>query len=218
MEKQVQELETLLGEKYEAWTEETIQKIINNPEMFEKFSKEVIIHLIETRDNVGLSDILTPVKYGYKLLKLKEAVEVQLKELKENNLDIEIFKNRILGLKKDPISNIGVYLTLISTVEGYDLSKEKKEVLKSIDGYLDIVKKVNTDYGFELVIELIDLLFPFREVYFQLYKEDIMKDNPVIEEILKDLDNKTKFLFDQNKQQEDGNTEPPTSGEDKETN
>jgi hypothetical protein len=216
MEEQVKQLEEMLGLKYEEWNAETIRKIVDNPEMFQKFSKEVIIHLIETRDNIGLADILTPVKYGFKLLKLKEAVEAQLKEFKENNLDIEVFKQKILDLKKDPISKIGVYLTLISTIEGYDLTKEKDEVLKTIDEYIDIIKKVNTDYGFELVIELVDLLFPFREVYFQLYKEDILKDNKEIEEILKQLDEKTKFIFEQMKQQEESEEKeeiPPTTEE-----
>lgn len=200
MEQKILELENLLGEKYEEWTEETIVKIVNSEETLLLFTPEVILHLIENRTNDSIKEILIPVKYGFYFNRARVSVEDYLKDLIEGSEDQEKFEKGILELKDSAetgIERLVYYLPIAHYFKDseYNLSEHKEQIVKDIQEVKTAILTMNFEMGFELIVEMLDVLFSFRENYFYLFNEDIMKDDTDLQPVLDKLNEMTEELM-----------------------
>jgi len=197
MEKTIIKLEELLGKKYEDWTSDTVIEIVNSKEALSLFTPDIIFNLVDTRKNDEVHPILLPVKYGYIIRDLKEKLQEKLLEVNNDQITKETFEKDILKLReecKNPIEMLGYNLTIITTFENYDLSKEAEDVRQNIKDYKTMLLSLDFETGFEVTTEMLDILFPFREIYFQKYQEDLFKDDKEIEELLDKLNKLTSQM------------------------
>jgi hypothetical protein len=218
MEDKVKKLEELLGSKYEDWTEDTLTKIITSEEAISLFTPEMVVHLLLNKKNENITDILVPIKYGFDLRAIKSKIEEQLKELKENNKPLEDFKRDILVYKEinNPIFKLAVFLTELAAFgPDYDVSKEEESIRSAISDFKKILIGLKLDEGFQVLLELFDLLFPVKELYFQRYNVDLLKDDKEIEDVMKRVNKKTKEMADFMSQMEKESKENPIDNEEK---
>jgi hypothetical protein len=190
MEENIKKLEEILGQKYEEWTDETLGKIIASKEAIELFVPELVVHLLLTRKNDRIVNILIPIKYGFDLRAIKQKIEVELKALKEENKPVEEFKKAVIALKDldNPIFKLAVYLTELAAFgPDHDISKEEDKIKAAIADYKKILLGLRLDQGLQVVFELLDLLYPFTELYFQRYQVDLLKGDQEMEELLKKI-------------------------------
>jgi hypothetical protein len=199
MEKDLLRLEEMLDKKYEDWTQETLGEILGNEEAIKLFTPELVVHILINRKNDNIVDTLVPVKYGFDIRAIKQKIEEQLVAHKENGLSLEDYRKEVLKYKEmdNPIFKLAVYLTEIASFgEDYDVSKEEADIKATIVDYKKVLSSLNFDHGFQVIIELFDLLFPFRELYFQRYKVDLIKDDKDIKDLLDKVNERTKEMMD----------------------
>jgi hypothetical protein len=200
MESKILELERLLGNKFEDWTEESIIQIVNSEETLALFTPEVIIHLIENRTNDKVKEILIPVKYGFYFNRARISTEDYLKDLVDGSGDQERFEKGILELKDEAetgIERLVYYLPIAHYFKNsdYNLSEHKDQILKDIAEVKTAILTMNFEMGFELIVEMLDVIFSFRENYFYLFQEDIMKDDEDLAPVLGRLNEMTEELM-----------------------
>jgi len=208
MEEKLLELEKILDKKYEDWTQETLGEILGSEEAIKLFTPELVVHILLSRKNDNIVDTLVPVKYGFDLRAIKQKIEEQLSAYKEKGLPFEDYKKEVLKFKEmnNPIFKLAVYLTAIASFgEDYDLSKEEADIKSTISDYRKVLTSLKLDYAYQVIIELFDLLFPFRELYFQRYKIDLLEGEPEIKNILEEVNKRTKEMMDFMNQQEKEN-------------
>jgi arginine utilization protein RocB len=205
MNEKIKKLEELLELKYEEWTPETLLRVIKEENLLVLFSTDVAAHLAETKKNPLIESIMQPVKYGHYLKEVKNQIESYLKDLKEEKSSPEEFKTRILSMKNNggPLQRSGAYLTILSTIESYEFTDDDKlDVSKSLKELIDIINSLDFDNGFQIIIGLIDLIFPIRELYFSRYQKDPLENMEELNAILKKLDEITKEFFDSEEEHE----------------
>jgi pentatricopeptide repeat protein len=199
MEQNVLKLEELLNKKYEDWTQETLAEVINSEEAINLFTPELVVHLLLERKNDNLLSTLLPVKFGFDVRAIKEKIEGYLTELKENNGSIEDYQKNILALKEydNPIYKIAVYLTEVASFrEDYDVSKEEEDIRKAIADLKILLDSLSIDEGFQVILEILDIVFPLRELYFQRYNVDLLKDDNDFDILLAALNKKSQEMLD----------------------
>jgi hypothetical protein len=199
MEEKIKKIEEILGSKFEDWTDETLASIMNNEEAIKAFSPEVVVHLLKTRKNEGISGTLIPIKYGFDVRAIKSKIEGHLVSRKEKGMTEEDYRKNILDLKKldNPIFKIAVFLTEVASFsEDYDVSKEEKEISEAVDGVAKIISSLDMTRGFFVITEILDILFPLRELYFQRYKVDIIKGNENLKKIVEAVNSRAKEIFE----------------------
>jgi hypothetical protein len=199
MEDKVKKLEETLGAKYEDWTNETLAGVLNSEDALKLMTPELVVHLLMTRKNDKIVDVLVPVKYGFDIRAIKAKIEEQLVNLKEKKMPIEEYRAKILELKKldNPIFKIAIFLTEIASFgDGYDVSKEEKEIRDAISGIKKVMVSLKIDEGFQILTEMLDILFPLRELYFQRYKVDLIKDDADIKRIVDSVNEKAKEVLE----------------------
>jgi hypothetical protein len=199
MEDKVKKMEEILGSKFEDWTQETLAKVLQSEEALRSFSPELVVHLLSTRKNENVFSTLLPIKYGFDIRAIKAKIEEQLSSLKEKGMPIEEYRKNILEMKKtdNPIFKIAVYLTEVASFgQDYDSSKDEADIRSSLDGFKKILTSLKIDEGFQVITELLDLLFPFREMYFQRYKVDLIKDDEEIKSIVDAVNSKAKEMME----------------------
>jgi hypothetical protein len=213
MEENIKKLEDILGEKYEDWTQETLAKLVGKEEAIELFTPELVVHLILNKTNDKIIKTLLPVKFGFDIRSVKSRIEEELKELKENNGTREKYQENILSLKEinNPIYKTAVYLTEVASFdESYDVSKEETEIRQTIVELKELMNTLELDEGFQVILEILDILFPLREVYFQRYNIDLLKDDEDIEILIKALNKKSQEMmeiYESMQSQDDQSTE-----------
>lgn len=199
MEDTIIKLEELLDSKYEEWTQETLARLVNNDEAIKLFTPEVVVYLILNRKNDNIIKTLLPVKFGFDIRAVKSKIEEELVELKENKGPMEKYQENILKLKEidNPIYKTAVYLTEVASFgEDYDVSKEEPEIRKTISELKELLDSLEMDEGFQVILEILDILFPLREVYFQRYGVDLLKDDKDFDTLLEAMNKKTKEMLD----------------------
>lgn len=199
MEDTIKKLEELLGIKYEEWTQETLAQLVNNDEAIKLFTPEVVVYLILNRKNDNIIKTLLPVKFGFDIRAAKSAIEKELIELKEKNGSMAKYQENILKLKEinNPIYKTAVYLTEVASFgEDYDVSKEETEIRQTIKELKELLDSLEMDEGFQVILEILDVLFPLREVYFQRYNVDLLKDDKDFDVLLEAMNKKTKEMLD----------------------
>jgi hypothetical protein len=199
MEQSVLKLEEILNQKYEDWTQDTLAEIVNNEEAIALFTPEVVVHLLLERKNDNIIDTLLPVKFGFDVRAIKEKIEGYLTELKENGGSIEDYQKNILSLKEydNPIYKTAVYLTEVASFrEDYDVSKEEEDIRKTIADLKVLLDSLKIDEGFQVILEILDIVFPLRELYFQRYNVDLLKDDADFDTLLAALNKKSQEMLD----------------------
>ena len=187
MEDQVKKIESILGEKFEDWTDETLTKMLKSEEAISAFTPELVVHLLLTRRNDKIADVLVPIKYGFDIRAIKAKIEEQLAALREKGLPMEEYKKNVTVLKKldNPIFKVAVYLTEVASFgDDHDASKEESQIVQAISGVGKIMASIKVESSFQVLTELLDLLFPLRELYFQKYKVDLFKGNDQIKSVI----------------------------------
>lgn len=195
---ELNKLEEQLG-RYEDWTQETLAEIVGNDDLIQLLTPEVVVELLANRENDILYPVFLPVKFGFDLRASKAAIEEQLVALNEDNKPLEDFKAEILKIKEidNPIYKLAVYITEIATFgEDHDLSKEKDDIVKTIDELEELLEALNLDEGFQVVTEILDILFPFRELYMERYDDNLLEDRPRIDAILEAVNHKTNEMLE----------------------
>jgi hypothetical protein len=212
---ELNKLEEKLG-KYEHWKQETLAEIVSDDDLIQLLTPEVIVELLANRENDILYPVFLPVKFGFDLRASKAAIEEQLIALNEDNKSLEDFKAEIAKIKEidNPIYRLAVYITEIATYgEDHDLSQEKEDIVKTIDELEELLEALSLDEGFQVVTEILDILFPFRELYMERYDENLLEDRPRIDAILEAVNHKTNEMLEYLKKYEE---EQKESEEDKE--
>jgi pentatricopeptide repeat protein len=199
MEQNVLRLEEILNTKYEDWTQETLAEIVNNEEAIQLFTPEVVVHLLLEKKNDNIVSTLLPVKFGFDVRAIKEKIEGYLTELKENNGSIEDYQKNILALKEydNPIYRTAVYLTEVASFrEDYDVSKEEEDIRKAIADLKVLLNSLNIDEGFQVILEILDIVFPLQELYFQRYNVDLLKDDSDFDVLVTALNKKSQEMLE----------------------
>lgn len=200
MEANLIKLEEKFG-KYEDWTNQTVVEIVSDEEYLELFSPEMIYQLLSDRKNEELEVVLLPVKCGFLLKKTEHDLEVLLEALDQGKIDQEQFEKDILELKEaaeSPLELLPIFLVITSLFTEYDVKAEELTLLSLISQAEDILESVDLEAGFQFIIEFLDVVAPFRELYFQKYEVDLFegderiiklqeKLNKVAEEMIKTL-------------------------------
>ncbi len=200
MENNIKKIEELLGVKYSNWNRETIAKLISTEEALKLFSPEMAEYLLNNRENnPQIKPIFIPIIYGMKIRAAKSQVEKALVDLNEGSKDRSKFISSVLSMEssENSILKLVSYIATLATLETQenDLSKKLESVKNTIQKVKEIMLAFDMNDGFQITVELIDLLFPLRELYFKKYNFDILKDDKEIESILAKLDEKTKELY-----------------------
>jgi hypothetical protein len=199
MEDKIKIVEEILGAKFEDWTNDTLAKLLTSEDALKAFTPEVVVHLLLTRKNDNIVDVLVPIKYGFDIRAIKAKIEEQLIARKEKGLPVEEYKKNILEMKKldNPIFKVAVFLTEVASFgEDYDVSKEQDEILEAVRGLTKIMSSLKPEEGFQILTEILDLLFPLREMYFQRYKFDILKDNEEMKRIVESVNERARDLME----------------------
>jgi hypothetical protein len=216
MKEKIEKLESLLESKYENWTAETLLRVVNESNLLELFTTDVAAHLAETKVNESIKDIMEPVKYGHYLRETKREIESYLKNLKEEKDSAEDFKKNILNMKEkgSTIQKAGAYLAILSTIESYEFTEEdKKDISKILTEVVDIMKSLKLEEGIQVISELMDIVFPIRELYLEKYKQDPLPDFKDINNILIQLNEMTKNYFESIEEDEHNHDHSETNGE-----
>jgi hypothetical protein len=206
MENKITQIEELLGLKYKDWNRDTITKLVSTKEALELFSPEMAEYLLENREeNLQVKPIFIPVIYGMRIRTGKAEIEKALVDLNEGSKDREVFKKKVLEMQSstNPIYRLISYITTLAVLETNenDLSSKSSEVESSMKEIKDLMLSFNVDDGFQITIELMDLIFPLRELYFKKHGVELLKGDTDLEKILNKLDAKTKEIFEYAKQQ-----------------
>lgn len=187
MEDKVKAIEEILGAKFENWDHETLAKILTSEDALKAFTPELVVHLLSTRRNAEIEDTLVPIKFGFDIRAIKAKIEEQLIAFKEKGLPMEDYRRNILELKRldNPIFRLAVHLTEVASFgDDYDSSKNEAEIREAIAGVRKIMSSLKMDQGFQILTELLDLIFPLRELYFKRYKVDLIKDDEEMRKIV----------------------------------
>jgi hypothetical protein len=198
MEENLKKLEELLGKKYEEWTQETLTELLNSEEALSLFTPEMVVFLLLNKQNKKVFKTLLPVKFGYDIRAAKSKIEESLVALKEKKISQEEYRVKVLEIKKidNPIYVAAVHLTEIASFgEDYDISKEEKEMTDNLMKVKDLIKSISLDEGFQVVLEILDIVFPIRELYFQRTKVDLLKDEKYFDETIKIMNEKIKGIM-----------------------
>jgi hypothetical protein len=199
MEDKVKRMEELLGAKFESWNHDTLAKILTSEEALNTFTPELVVHILLTRKNEEIVDTLVPIKYGFDIRAIKAKIEEQLISMKEKSLPIEDYRKNVLELVKldNPIFKVAVYLTqLASFGEDYDSSKDQADIVKAIVGVTKVMSSLKMDQGFQILTELLDLIFPLRELYFKKYKFDLIAENEDLKKIVDSINTRAKEMME----------------------
>ncbi len=219
MEDKVRRMEELLGSKFEEWDHDTLAKILSNEEALKTFTPELVVHLLLTRKNGEVFDTLLPIKYGFDIRAIKARIEEQLISLKEKSLPMDQYRENILELKKmeNPIFKVAVHLTEVASFgEDYDCSKNQGEIVQAIAGVTRIMSSLKMDQGFQILTELLDLIFPLRELYFKKYKFDLIAANDELKKIVDEVNKRAVEMMELIKQMDQQSKEKGKDSEDKE--
>jgi hypothetical protein len=199
MEEQVKKIEEILGAKFEDWNQDTLAGILSSEEALKSFTPELVVHLLLTRKNDNVVDTLVPIKYGFDIRAAKAKIEEQLIALKEKKLPMEDYKKAVLeiGQLDNPIFKTAVYLTAVASFgKDYDVSADEKGVREAISGIKKILLSLKMDEGFQIMTEILDLLFPLRELYFQRYNVDLFKDDKELEDLISRVNERAKEIVE----------------------
>jgi hypothetical protein len=193
----LEKLETQLGQ-YEDWTEATLLQIVQDESLLEMFTPELATYLFETRDNDNLIDILLPVKYGYQLREVQKKISENIEKLENSEIDLTEFKENILLIKNKGtlFSKVSAYLTILIMLPEIDLLEESEEISDLLDVLIKVIEEIDFDNGIEVVFDILELLIPIREIYFEKYEIDLLKDKEILSDIFDKLNKKTQTAVD----------------------
>jgi len=191
-------MEQAIGSKFEDWTTDTLVRIVSEQSLIEKFTPELVMYLLENKKNDRIERTLMPIKYGFILREAKATVEELLKDLNEGSKDKEKFRASITALTKanSPVTRIVAMLTVVAILDDSNLDKREADVVTAIEGYKQIMTSLSIDEAFQIIIELIDVLFPFREVYAKRFGKDLLKNDQVIKSLQDQLNAKAQEMED----------------------
>jgi hypothetical protein len=212
VENELKKLEEILGSKYEDWSDQTLAKILESEEAIKMLSPDMVVYLLENKKNSKVFGVLLPIKYGFDVRAIKRKIEEALKDHKENGLSLQDYKSRVLDIKKshtNPIFRVAVYLTeLASFGDDHDVSKDEKDIVSAMSDISDLMLSLKIDEGFKVITEILDMVFPVRELYFKRYKVDILKDNDKMRKVVDAVNAKAKEIFEFIKMTESISKEP----------
>jgi hypothetical protein len=199
MEENLKKVEEILGKKYEDWTQETLAELLQSEEALSLFTPELVVYLLLNKKNDKTFKTLLPVKFGYDIRASKEIIESALSELKEKKISEEDYQKKVVALKEinNPLYRAAAHLTEIASFgESYDVSKEEKEIVDNLKAVKELMLSISLDEGFQVALEILDIVFPIRELYFQRYKVDLLKDEKYFEETIKIMNEKMKGIME----------------------
>jgi hypothetical protein len=199
MEENLKKVEEILGKKYEDWTQETLAELLQSEEALTLFTPELVVYLLLNRKNDKTFKTLLPVKFGYDIRASKDIIQTALAEFKEKKISEEEYQNKVLTLKNinNPIYKAAAHLTEIASFnQSYDVSKEEKEISDNLTKIKELMMSISLDEGFQVALEILDIVFPIRELYFQRYKVDLLKDEKYFDETIKIMNEKIKGIME----------------------
>lgn len=209
----LQELEKLLGQ-YEDWTEETLLQIVQDEKLLEVFTPELATHLFETRSNDNLFDILLPVKYGYQLKEVQKQIDGYLEKLTHEEITLDEVKEKIILMKDEGVlfSKISAYLTILAIMKDVDIKEDKEIISSLLEEIIEICESIDLDNGMQVIIDILEIVIPVRELYFERYEIDLLDDTKPLSQLLEKINQRTEELVNSMMEQEsiDKEKEDPT--------
>jgi hypothetical protein len=209
----LQELEKLLGQ-YEDWTEETLLQIVQDEKLLEMFTPELAAHLFETRSNDTLFDILLPVKYGHQLKEVQKQIDGYLERLVHEEITLEEVKEKIILMKDEGVlfSKISAYLTILAIMKDVDVKEDKEIISSLLEELIEICESIDLDNGMQVIIDILEIVIPVRELYFERYEIDLLDDTKPLSQLLEKINQRTEELVNSIMEQQniDKEKEDPT--------
>jgi cell division protein ZapA (FtsZ GTPase activity inhibitor) len=196
MKEKLQILESLVGQEFQNWNEQTLLTIIGNEEIIREFTPELAIYLIEQHEsnqlvNDDIIDVLKPVKYSHYLREVQLQIDSYLQQAAQKKITKDEFETLINTMINDggTLQKAGAYLTILMILDT-DIRNSKAEIEKILSEIIDIIDSLNIDNAFEIDQELVDLYTAIRESYAQKYQENLHERKEDIERIMNMLDEK----------------------------
>jgi hypothetical protein len=209
MKEQLLLLENAIGAKFEDWSTDTLVRIVSEQSLIEKFTPELVMYVLENKKNDSIDKTLMPIKYGFILREAKSTIEALLKDLNEGSKDKEKFRSSLeLMLKANsPITRLVAMITVVAVLDDSKLDKREADVISTIKGYEAIMESLGMDESFQIIIELMDVLFPFREIYAKRFGKDLLKDDKTIKSIQEQLNSKAQEMYEFMNEEDEHNHE-----------
>jgi len=172
----IKNLEEVLEKKYEDWEQSTLLEIVESEELMDLFTPEVAAYLVENKTNDKIYDIMLPVKYGYYMREVKALIYAYSQQEANEEITRKVFVFNIMSLTKGKLfSKALAYYTILHLIDEKDLTSNLTDIQEVIDQLLDIINEVKIETAIELIAEIMDIIDPIREAYFEKYKIDIFE-------------------------------------------
>ena len=198
MEQNLIKMEELLGKKYEEWDQDTMIDILSSEELISYFTPETVVYLLLEKKNDEMSKMLLPVKFGFDVRAILYKIEELLVEFKEKNGTMEAYQEGInkLGEVENPIFKVSIFLTKALTFsDDYDLSKEEPQIRESLKELKELLGTLEIEEGYQVILEILDLAYRLREVYFQRYQIDLLEGDNDFNTLLEALNEISKQMI-----------------------
>jgi hypothetical protein len=183
----IEELEKILNESYENWTEDTLLKIVQDEKTLEIFTPELATYLFDNRSNDNLHDILLPVKYGHQLREVQKYISSHLEMLDNGEITLEELFKVIRTMKSDGnvFSRGAAYFTILASplFDDEDISKDVETIESILNELIEITSSIDIYQGSIVINEILNFIIPIRELYFGRYEVDVLTDLSKLQEL-----------------------------------
>lgn len=196
----ISKLEALLNKKVVSWTMNDIVIICSKQEALKMLDPLTVDHILE-QDNKLIFPAFFPIQINNHLKQAQDEVKKAIDDYDDLG-DKKAFIAKMDEMKVSPdfVFQLVSYLTILNEVEGYDLKPDEDKLRKLISTSLENIYKVDMDAGMMIICNILDIIYPIQEKYFNLYKVDLISD-PTERETLNKfsdaLDQHMKPVFDQ---------------------
>lgn len=201
MTNNLKQIEEFLGKEYINWTNEDLLEIITDEDKLLLLTPELVIHIREELKlvNEAIEPAIQAIYYGAKVQTSHRKTDGLVEQLAEEQIDIKTFNEEMLKLTEsvELFDRFYAYTTLANTNTEVDLKGKEEDIKDVVATVIDIIGNINIQSGFQVVIELVDTLFILKETYGEIHQVDLVGDNPLLEEVLEELDEISQMLVEE---------------------
>lgn len=185
MNKNLENLEKILGKKIPEWSLSDLFELEKNEKISELLD-EATVDKILSFNNKDISFTFNIIKEGFKikeenksLLEIQKKISEELKKLYEEKKPKEDFLKVIEKFLNEgnDMEKISAALTLIMVFNDYkEENLNFKDLKHSVNNIIEKIKNLSIPYSFLFVSSVLDILIPLRENYKEMFKKDLFED------------------------------------------
>ena len=111
---------------------------------------------------------------------------VILKNLRMKRLLLEEVKEKIILMKDEGVlfSKISAYLTILAIMKDVDIKEDKEVISSLLEELIEICESIDLDNGMQVIIDILEIVIPVRELYFERYEIDLLDDTKPLSQLL----------------------------------